>query len=187
MEYIVMDLEWNRATVGRKNIKGLPGEIIQIGAAKVDGNMNIIDTYTSYVKPYYYHKMNQEVRELTGITEEDLKDGKCFAEAIEEFKGWCGGDCCFVTWGGSDLSILRKNLAIHSQDAEWLPKTYDAQLIFDDMYTQENRNFALNYALYYFDEKPAGLHSADADVVNTVRVMKHMDMDEAFEDEYYLC
>ena len=50
MTPIVIDLEWNQPLSGRTHILGLNGEIIQIGAAKIDANCEIIDTFNVIIK-----------------------------------------------------------------------------------------------------------------------------------------
>lgn len=187
MKYIVMDLEWNQPTVARKKKAGLHGEIMQIAAVKITEDLETAGEFNQMVKPLYYPKINRDIRELTLLTEEELYSGLPFPEAAEEFRKWCGDDFVFVTWGPSDTSMLRNNMEMHGIDAGWIPDTFDAQLVLDDQFMQEGRSFALNYALYYFREKPDGTHNALADVYNTIKVMKHMDMDDAFQDEYYIC
>ena len=44
MTRIVIDLEWNQPLKGRTHVSGLSGEIIQIGAAKIDESCNVLDT-----------------------------------------------------------------------------------------------------------------------------------------------
>ena len=52
MNYIVMDLEWNQRYNGHMGEHPrMTIEIIEIGAVKVDKNLNIIDEYTSLIKP----------------------------------------------------------------------------------------------------------------------------------------
>lgn len=187
MIYIVMDLEWNQPTVAGKKKAGLHGEIMQIAAVKITENLEAAGEFNRMVKPLYYPKINRDIRELTLLTEEELYSGLPFPEAAEEFRKWCGDDFTFVTWGPSDTDMLRNNMEIHGIDDGWIPDTFDAQLVFDDQFMQEGRAFALNYALYYFHEKPDGTHNALSDVYNTIKVMKHMDMDDAFKDEYFIC
>ena len=52
MNYIIFDLEWNQCCGGRdmENPR-MPFEIIEIGAVKLDKKFNIIDTYSSIIKP----------------------------------------------------------------------------------------------------------------------------------------
>ena len=113
MNYIVMDLEWNQA-ISQKFVKTKPvylsGEIIEIGAVKVDEEFNIIDSYKQYVKPNFYKKMHWSVLKLTKITENDLKDGMEFYRAIENFKSWCGENPLFITWGPDDVPMFKNNL-----------------------------------------------------------------------------
>ena len=72
-------------------------------------------------------------------------------------------------------------------DSSWLAETYDAQLMFDDMEKQEDRQFPLNYALWYFNEKPAGMHDALADVLSTILILKHLGIEEGLSDDYFRC
>lgn len=97
MEYVVMDLEWNHPTTRKKKVKNLHGEIMQIGAVKVDEHMNVIDTFDMLVKPNFYHKVNHDIHELTGITTEELQSGTPFVEGIDLFRQWCGDEFKFIT------------------------------------------------------------------------------------------
>lgn len=49
MDYVIFDLEWNNA-YDYKEKKGV-NEIIEIGAVRLDKDLNISDTFTQLVKP----------------------------------------------------------------------------------------------------------------------------------------
>ncbi len=187
MTPIVIDLEWNHPMPGRNYAPGLPGEIIQIGAAKLGEDCSVTDTLDIMIKPRYYTKMNKMIKELTLITDEDLAKGISLEEASEKLRKWCGEDFVFISWGPDDLRMLERNFVKFDLDTDWLPKTYDAQLMFDDMEMQEDRSWALNYALYHYQEKPNGAHNALADVLSTVLVLKHLDLAAGLSDEYFRC
>ena len=187
MTPIVIDLEWNHPLQGRSYAPGLPGEIIQIGAAKLDDGCNVTDTLDIMIKPQFYTKMNKQIKELTLITDEDIAKGISIQDAVKRFRSWCGEDYVFVSWGPDDLLMLERNMLKFGLDIGWLPKAYDAQLMFDDMEMQEDRNWPLNYALYHFNEKPDGAHNALADVLSTVLVLKHLDLAEGLSDDYFRC
>ena len=54
MNYIVLDLEWNQAVTKEKVIRKpfpLHGEIIQIGAIKLDAQLQELETLKLLVKP----------------------------------------------------------------------------------------------------------------------------------------
>ena len=59
--------------------------------------------------------------------------------------------------------------------------------MFDDMEKNEGRQWPLNYALFHFEEKPDGAHNALADVLSTVKVLKHLDLEEGVTDDYFRC
>ena len=77
MAYIVFDMEWNQPMCaaqprqGRNGVK-LSGEIMQIGAVRLDENFEIEETFSLCVKPHFYKRLNKRVKELTGITKEEL-------------------------------------------------------------------------------------------------------------------
>lgn len=184
-----MDLEWNRALSRSRVVREpfrLGGEVIQIGAVKVDNlkNLNIIDKYSEIVKPVYYTKMVKEVTELTDITDDTISQGRPFEDVCEEFLSWCGNDFVFITWSGNDIYMLEDNMAIHGMDYKRLPACYDAQLLFDDEVTQDDRCFALSYAMWKLGIKPQMSHDALNDAINTVEVMKHLDFTED-DMQYY--
>ena len=186
MNYIVLDLEWNQPLSPQRMIRDpfkLGGEIIQFGAVKIDDlqNLNIIDRYSEIVKPVYYNKMNKRVTEVTELTSDDLSNGRPFAEVCQEFLKWCGKDYAFITWGDADIYMLEDNMSIHEMDIDILPECYNVQLVFDDQITQEDRNFALSYAMWKFDIKPERSHDALNDAINTVAVMRKLDFSEGLQ------
>lgn len=80
MKYVIFDLEWNQPysnDISFMKRTGLPvsGEIIQIGAIKLDEAFNLEDTFNILVKPQYLKKMHKHVSKLTHITTEDLELG----------------------------------------------------------------------------------------------------------------
>ena len=95
MNYIILDMEWNQGYPGTKVFIGdtrkqLVGEIIQIGAVKLDSDFKVVDTYSRLVKPVFYRKMHFKIEELTGISKEELKGASPFTEVFFDFISWCG-------------------------------------------------------------------------------------------------
>ena len=97
MDYIIFDLEWNQPysndiSFMKRARMPLTGEIIQIGAIKLNENLEIVDSFTMYVKPKYLPHMHKHVKALTGITNQDLNRGVPFRAAYSHFQQWCGKD-----------------------------------------------------------------------------------------------
>lgn len=167
MYYITLDLEWNQAyaekalAVQRRLSRRLRGEVIQIGAVKLDKNMNPCGSYQIIVKPKYFKRIHKHVSVLTGITQEQMDLGVSLPEAAERFRKWCGKDFAFLTWGPDDIPMLKENFRVHDIPSEWLDKTYDLQLIFNRQTDGGTQQRSLEYAMEYF-EIPQTLPAHDA-------------------------
>ena len=68
---------------------------------------------------------------------------------------------------------------------EWISEAYDAQVIFDDQVTMENRNFSLGYVMYRFNIKPLKCHDALNDAINTVKILMNLDFRASFDVAWY--
>ena len=188
MNYVTLDLEWNQAyaqkalAVQKRLACRLRGEVIQIGAVKLDKDMNIIGSYQIIVKPQYFKKLHRHVSELTGITQEQMDEGTLLPEAAERFKKWCGKDFAFLTWGPDDIPMLKENFNIHDIPSSWLEKTYDLQRIFNKQTDGSSKQRSLEYAMEYF-EIPMNLPAHDAlnDAYFTALVAKSLDVAEGIK------
>jgi inhibitor of KinA sporulation pathway (predicted exonuclease) len=135
MNYIVLDLEWNQSYNGHMGEHPrMPFEIIEIGAVKVDRNMNIIDEYSSLIKPRIYKKLHAKIRTILNYDEEDLNNGRGFKEVCSEFLEWCGKDYIFCTWGPMDLTELQTNMDFYYMEKFPRPlKFLNLQTIYANM------------------------------------------------------
>ena len=183
MTYIVLDLEWNQAYLQKaiavqKRIGGhLRGEVIQIGAVKIDEHLRFAGSYSLIVRPRFFQKMQRHVAALTGISQEMVDHGCPLPEAIERFKRFCGEDFVFLTWGPDDIPMLKDNLWAHRIPAPWLNRVYDLQVIFNRQTDGINRQRSLEYAMEYFalpQDLPA--HDALNDAYFTAKVASKLDI-----------
>lgn len=182
MYYITLDLEWNQAyaqkalAVQKRLGCRLRGEVIQIGAVKMDKDMNVCGSYQVIVKPKHFTKLHRHVSELTGITQEQMDMGTPLPEAAERFRKWCGKDFCFLTWGPDDIPMLKENFNVHSINGAWLDCVYDLQQIFNRQTDGSSKQRSLEYAMEYF-EIPQNLPAHDAlnDAYFTALVAQKLD------------
>lgn len=182
MNYVIMDLEWNQP-VGRANMitdpVALYGEVIRIGAVKLDSGLAEISRHHGCVIPKYYKTMNSSVGRVTGLQSRAITYGLKFPAAFGHFMKWCGEDFVILTWGEEDEKILRSNLILHDMDTETLPKFYNLQIIFDALIVKSERQYGLAAALEYYG-LPADLKAHDAlnDAVYTSRIGIKMNFPE---------
>ena len=184
MYYITLDLEWNQAyaekslAVQRRLNCRLRGEVIQIGAVKLDRRLQPCGSYQIIVKPKYFKKIHRHVSSLTGITQERMDSGVSLPEAAESFKRWCGKDFVFLTWGPDDIPMLKENFNVHGIDGTWLDKTYDLQRIFNKQNKDGAKQRSLEYAMEFYDI-PQNLPAHDAlnDAYFTALVAAKLDVE----------
>ena len=74
---VLFDLEWN---IGYQpytfNYHGvqqtLRGEIMEIGAVKIDEDANVLDTFSIHLRPRIFRKLQHHIAKVTGLTQADL-------------------------------------------------------------------------------------------------------------------
>ncbi len=186
MNYIVFDLEWNQPaneTVVVTEPVYLTGEIIEIGAVKLDDRFQIVDELRLYVMPKYYTKMHHRIASLTHINDKCLQEnGVTFPEAFQKFRQWCGEEYAYMTWSDSDLPVLIDNMLLHGLDISEIPVCYDIQRIFAREIMRTDRQFSLDTAIEILGEHGDEAHDALHDSRNTVKVCDHLDLDTYLEE-----
>ena len=188
MHYIVMDLEWNQAMSSKSSVFNklpihLRGEIIQIGAVKLDENFRPGEEFQIDVKPIYFKRMHYKVKKLTGFDRDRLAKGVSFPEALEQFRAWCGNDeVTFLTWGCDDQGIMEQNIIIHDLDWDWIAGWVNLQLIYNLQTDSDRTQKSLATAMEHFEiEQTRIAHDALGDAYNTALVCTHMDMAQGLE------
>ena len=186
MNYIIFDLEWNQPPDPASMIQQpvyLTGEIVQIGAVKLDDSFQPVDELRLYIKPKFYTKMHRRIATLTGIHDKDLQEkGLYFPEAFDHFQRWCGDEYAYMTWSTSDLPMLIDNMLLHDMDTDELPVCYDIQRIFDREIMRSTQRHSLDHALEILNERGDVAHDALHDARNTVKVCNHLDLDDYIEE-----
>lgn len=124
---IVFDLEWNQSSYTPNH--RMPHEIIEIGACRVDRDYHVVDTFSEIICPRLYKRLDKHIRQVTGITEAELREGRSFSDVFGDFIAWCGDDAQLVTWGRDDYPVLRRNAAFFMTPMPFEPPV-DAQLVY---------------------------------------------------------
>lgn len=186
MNYIVLDMEWNQAPCAERTIRKpvpLTGEIIQMGAVKLNDRLEMVDDFNAYIRPKYYTKIKREIVKLTGITNQMLAHGAPFALAFYQFLDWCGEDALLFTWGTDDIRMLKNNLIFHGMEDESYPKAYDLQLIYSFQELGEHAQHSLHSAVEHFsipEDDPA--HDALNDAYYTARIAQRLDLEAGLRE-----
>ena len=144
MTYIILDLEWNQpisyqSRTYREIGDRLIFEMIQIGAVKLDPDLNPSDSISIPIAPTHYLRIHPRIKRMTGLDSENLAGAPNFREALEQFVAWCGEDYALLTWGIDDVSVLYQNIRFfHCEDIS-LPPLCDIQQLFSQVHHLKDR------------------------------------------------
>lgn len=130
MNYIIFDLEFNQEHPKNKistpdTKERLSLEIIQIGALKLNLNLETISTFNTLINPTVHTIIHPYVQYLTKITDEQISSSKTFPNVYTDFLNFIGEDeFILCVWGTSDIKELIKNINFHKLTHSSLSKKY---------------------------------------------------------------
>ena len=118
-QFIIYDLE---ATCWRSP-KPRQVEIIEIGAVRVNDDLEIVDEFCEFILPVIHPKIDKFCTKLTSITQEDVEDADHFDVVIKRFEDWM--DCAsartaLFSWGEFDHRQFVVDARLHNLKLDWL-------------------------------------------------------------------
>lgn len=176
MNYIIIDLEWNQSP-NRTPVEGMPFEIIEIGAVKLNEKLEYVDSFHRLITPTVYPYLHRITHQITSISMSDFTSQPTFTDAVTDLLKWCDNDYLFCTWGSMDLTELQRNMHYYSLPLLPFPVYYyDVQKLFSLSYDDGKSRNTLEYAVEYLSiPKQGSFHRAIDDAIYTAEVLKQMD------------
>jgi inhibitor of KinA sporulation pathway (predicted exonuclease) len=184
MNFVVVDFEWNQALRSDSPVFNhlpihLRGEIIEIGAVRLNPDLTLGEEFTIDVKPVFFRQIHYQVKKITGFDKERLSHGVSFPEAIKKFREFCGEDVTFITWGNDDQGIFEQNIIIHDLDWDWVSDWLNLQLIYNVQTGGDKNQKSLSEAMEHFGiEQTRTAHDALGDAYNTALVCSKLNMQD---------
>jgi len=178
--YIILDLEWNQASRRENTIEGIPFEIIEIGAVRLDENLKKTGTFNELIKPRLYSHIHDITRGIIHLTMDDLKDADHFEIVAQKFLDWCGEEPIFCTWGTMDLTELQRNLEYYNfpKLAKGPLPYYDVQKLFSIQCGYGKQRKSLKNAVEELGlKKVMPFHRALSDAEYTAMIFSAIDQD----------
>ena len=171
--YVVVDLEMCMVPKSCKRRYRHSHETIQIGAALMNEKYEIIDSYSTFVKPEFGF-IDDYIESLTGIHKKDVKDAPSIEKALNDFMEWLPKDeeVTAVSWSFSDkyqflYEINSKKIEVNPRFFDMTDKWIDCQLEFANK-MQMKKNYSLEEALIATDIITEGrAHDGLVDAYNT--------------------
>lgn len=90
-------------------------EIIEIGAVAYDGDLNYLESFSSFVAPVRNPLLTDFCKELTTITQADVDGAEPFYQAASELALWAAGlgISWWGSWGDYDRKQLTQDVRFH--------------------------------------------------------------------------
>ena len=189
-KYAVVDLEMCKVPCEvRKGAYRWAYETIQIGAVLLNEELEIEDTFMTYVSPEYGF-IDTFINKLTGISMRDVASAPTMRTALQAFVDWLPRDVKVVSWSNSDKvqvkhEILSKDITITGVE-EILDNWIDCQQTFaEKMHTK--KCYKLSEALVAADIMyEDGAHDGLIDAYNTALLFAKMEREhELMLNPYY--
>lgn len=181
MNLIVFDLEWNIGYQPRTfRYHGaeltLRGEIIQIGAVRINQNGDVLDTFEITMRPRIFRKLQHRIAQVTGLSQGDIDAGVPVREGLAKFRAWAGEDAVFAEWGLDDVPVLKQNLFICNMDENWPARWFDLQQVFLRYYPrQQGEGLTLESVVDRLGiPKDEPFHNALDDALYTVKICRKL-------------
>jgi inhibitor of KinA sporulation pathway (predicted exonuclease) len=111
MNYIIFDLE---ATCW-ENDKSKTSEIIEIGAVKLNDRLEVVNTFSKFIKPVIYPVLSDFCIRLTSIEQKDVDTADIFKNVIVEFENWITSsdtEVALCSWGFYDKKQIYKECKV---------------------------------------------------------------------------
>lgn len=160
----------------------LPFEIFEIGAVKLNKNMEKVSEFHRLIRPCVYRQMHFIISEVTHVSMEELEVfGKPFKQVMEDFISWCGEDYIFCTWGSMDLTELQRNMVYHGMEIPFAKPLlfYDVQKLYSLLYSDGKTRESLDDAVEFFNlQADAPFHRALEDADYTGRIMGQLEFEQ---------
>lgn len=190
MYFVIMDLEWNNSY--NKITQKFMNEIIEIGAVKLDEQLNQVETFSELIRPVISKKLRSRIKNLTNISNEEIRTGRPFNEIIKEFEDWVGDDAVVMSWGDTDLRTLLSNFKwfLKKDKVSFIKKYADLQLYCQCFINMENiQQAGLSYAAdcLQIDSEKYPHHRALDDSVLSAECFKKVYDAQKFNEFVKIC
>ena len=192
MQHIFLDFEMNPIPRENREARAIVlGEIIQIGAVKLNEDYQLTDRFSLNVRPEY-SPIIPHIAELTGIKQSDVDDAPLLRDAIDQFTAWIlegaelgDGKVRIYAWSNSDWRQFSGECKLKNIP---IPKCYNRWMDFQRVYTRlmglSRRNpLSLTNALGASSGSFTGSqHSAMVDAENSASLLTLVKDKEAFAE-----
>lgn len=178
-QYLFLDFEFTMPETDKQG-KGFFHEIIEVGFVCVQ-NHQIVNTFTSFVKPVVNPVLNDRCKSFLNISQQDVNAGISFAELVNQFEQYeQSGQSTIVTWGNMDAMVLHKQCRHWGIQYPFHGEEIDLSMEHKRFYGDKNQTGLMKALLEYGHETKGKHHRALDDALNTYEIFKLVEKDKMY-------
>jgi sporulation inhibitor KapD len=160
--------------------RGFFPEIIEAGVVvTMDGE--IVEQYSTYVKPTAFPKLTHRCKKFLSITQENVDNGITFQSLVNYFSLLnAKGIDKVVTWGNMDMKVLRDNCAKTKIEFPFEAKFIDLSMEYKRFFGDRNQTGLWKAVQEYGREGVGKHHKALDDALTTLHIYKLVEKDKKY-------
>ncbi|RLQ96873.1 3'-5' exonuclease KapD [Falsibacillus albus] len=160
--------------------KGFYPEIIEAGLAVVH-NDEIIDQFSSYVRPRTFTVLTDRCKGFLKITQHQVDEGISIEALIDKFKEYDQrGKTTVVTWGNMDMKVLRDNCRRADIPFPFTGQFIDLSMEYKKFFGDQNQTGLWKAVKDYGKDGVGKHHRALDDALTTYNIYKLVEKDKQY-------
>lgn len=178
-QFLFVDFEFTMPE-NKRQPGGFVPEIIEVGIVAVVHD-EVIDTFSSYVKPQKFPILTERCKKFLNIGQEAIDSGISFSELIERLVNYESTYPSTVfTWGNMDVKVLKQNCGLANIPYPFNGKHRDLSLEYKRFFGDRNQT-GLWKAIESYGKKGTGKHHrALDDALTTYSIFKLVEKDKEY-------
>lgn len=180
--HLFIDFEFTMPE-GKNNPFGFYPEIIEVGLILVKED-EIIDQYTSYVKPEAFPRLTSRCKKFLNITDEHVSRGISFEELVVLLKKVNSEKPAIVTWGNNDMKVLSQNCRNRGFKMPLTGKQIDLSNEYKRFFGDKNQTGLWKAVQQYGNSGNGKQHRALDDAINTYHIFRLVEQDKRYLDNH---
>ena len=178
-QYLFIDFEFTMPERGRRT-NGFYPEIIEAGIVSVVNNQ-ISERYSSYVTPVRFPILSNRCKSFLHIKQEQVDHGITFLELVNKFSTLASDfKNTVVTWGNSDMKVLRQNCEKSSVEFPFRAKEVDLSMEYKRFFGDQNQTGLWKAVQEYGRDGVGKHHRALDDALTTYNIFKLVEKDKQY-------
>lgn len=176
---LIIDFEFTMPE-GKYSPQNFFPEIIEAGIVK-SVNGEVVETFSSYIKPKKFPKLTKRCRSFLNITQNQVDEGMRFEDFIRKLNELDPEkNCTIITWGNMDMKVLKQNCMFNHIPFPFKGEMRDLSLEYKNFFGDRTLTGLWKAAEEYGDKGTGTHHKALDDALTAYKLFKLVEQDKQY-------